>query len=767
MTHFFSKCLWAFFSLMMTIIILLGLAYTYLEFQLPNVKILKDYHPQVPLSIYTSDGLLIAQYGTMQRTPVSLDQIPQNLINALLATEDARYYKHPGVDFVGIIRAAAAVIASGKKVQGASTITMQVARNFFLSRKKTYGRKLEEILLALKIDKEFSKDKILEIYLNKVYFGKQAYGVAAAAQVYYGKTLSELTLSEMAMIAGLPQAPSRNNPITNPDDALKRRNHVLERMRDVGFITSAQYDEAIKAPETAALHAPAIQVSAPYFAEMVRQVVVNDFGDKVYDSGLSVYTTLSSSLQNDAVTSLQQGLIAYANRHGYHQPTLHLGHPDHTAFKNWQNRLAQLGNPANLIPAAVLAINHQSIYALVADGSKITVPWSGLSWTHAHSANQLARPGDVVWLTTDDIGNWLLTQLPSVQGALVSMDPKNGAILALSGGFDYQLSNFNRVTQAQRQPGSGFKPFIYSAALEKGYTLASIINDAPIVLELPGQPIWRPHNDENKFFGPTRLRMALARSLNLASIRLLQAIGVDYALDYIKRFGFDPHTLPHTLSLALGSGVVTPMQMATGYAVFANGGHHITPFFINRITDQSGKVLYQQQPSTDPQVLTPQNAYLMNNVLQSVIQSGTGRAAAVLKRPDLGGKTGTSNNFSDAWFTGFNGAVLAAVWVGFDNSALSLHEHGAEAALPIWIDYMGRALKNTPLSNLPQPPGIVNVRIDATTGLLAPPGDRNSLFELFRADNAPTQYASANPTTATASSISANGNGTSDSAPLF
>lgn len=753
---------------MMTFVILLGLAYTYLEFQLPNVKILRDYHPQVPLSIYTSDGLLIAQYGTMQRTPVLLNQIPQNLINALLATEDARYYKHPGVDFVGIIRAAAAVIASGKKVQGASTITMQVARNFFLSRKKTYGRKLEEILLALKIDKEFSKDKILEIYLNKVYFGKQAYGVAAAAQVYYGKTLSELTLPEMAMIAGLPQAPSRNNPITNPDDAIKRRNHVLERMRDVGFITSAQYNEAIKAPETAALHAPAIQVSAPYFAEMVRQVVVNDFGNSVYDSGLSVYTTLSSSLQNDAVTSLQQGLIAYTNRHGYHRPILHLGYPNSTQFKIWQNRLAQLGNPANLIPAAVLTINPRSIYALVADGSKITIPWSGLSWAHAHSANELAHPGDVIWVTTDDIGDWLLTQLPTVQGAIVSMNPKDGAILALSGGFDYQLSNFNRVTQAQRQPGSGFKPFIYSAALEKGYTLASIINDAPIVLELPGQPIWRPHNDENKFFGPTRLRMALVRSLNLASIRLLQAIGVDYALDYIKRFGFDPNTLPHTLSLALGSGVVTPMQMATGYAVFANGGHHITPFFINRITDQSGKVLYQQQSSTDPQVLTPQNAYLMNNVLQSVIQSGTGRAAVVLKRPDLGGKTGTSNNFSDAWFTGFNGVVLAAVWVGFDNSALSLHEHGAEAALPIWIDYMGRALKNTPLSSLPQPPGIVNVRIDTTTGLLAPPGDTNSLFELFRADDAPTQYASGNATTATTSSPSANNsNGSEDSAPLF
>lgn len=764
--NFLTRCFWAFFSLIITLVILLGLAYTYLEFQLPNVKILKDYHPQVPLSIYTSDGQLIAQYGSIQSMPVSLDKIPPNLINAILATEDARYYKHPGVDFIGIIRAAAAVIASGKKVQGASTITMQVARNFFLSRKKTYGRKLEEILLALKIDKEFSKDKILEIYLNKVYFGKQAYGVAAAAQVYYGKTLSELTLPEMAMIAGLPQAPSRNNPINNPDDALKRRNHVLERMTEVGFITPAQYNEAIKAPSTATLHAPAIQVSAPYFAEMIRQVVVNDFGDRVYDSGLSVYTTLSSSLQNDAVTSLQQGLIAYTNRHGYRRPTLHLGNPNHPEFKNWENRLAQLGNPANLIPAAVLTVNDKSIHALVADGSKITILWPGLSWTHANFAQDLARPGDVIWLTTSDSGDWLLTQLPTVQGAIVSMNPQNGAILALSGGFDYQLSNFNRATQAQRQPGSGFKPFIYSAALEKGYTLASVINDAPIVLELPGQPIWRPHNDENKFYGPTRLRVALTNSLNLASIRLLQAIGVDYALDYIKRFGFDPNTLPHTLSLALGSGVITPMQMATGYSVFANGGHHVTPFFITRIMDQRGKTLYQQQPSNDPQVLTPQNAYLMNNVLQGVIQAGTGRGALVLKRADLAGKTGTSNDFADAWFTGFNGAILASVWVGFDNASLSLHELGAQAALPIWINYMGRALKNTPPSTLSQPSGIINVRIDSATGLLAPPGDSHALFELFRADDAPTQYASENAAT-TASTNNTSDNTADGSAPLF
>ena len=597
--------------------------------------------------------------------------------------------------------------------------------------------------------------------------------------MYYGKTLSELTLPEMAMIAGLPQAPSRNNPINNPDDALKRRNHVLQRMLEVGFITQAQYNDAIKAPLTAKLHAPAIQVSAPYFAEMVRQVVVNDFGDGVYDAGLSVYTTLSSSLQNDAVNSLQQGLIAYTNRHGYRRPVIHLGDPDPANFVTWQNRLASLGNPANLIPAAVLSTNDQSIHALVADGSKITIHWSGLSWTHVHSADELARPGDVIWLTTDDAGDWLLTQLPIVQGAIVSMNPQNGAILALSGGFDYQLSNFNRVTQAQRQPGSGFKPFIYSAALEKGYTLASIINDAPIVLELPGQPIWRPHNDENKFFGPVRLRFALAKSLNLASVRLLQAIGVDYALDYIKRFGFDPNTLPHTLSLALGSGVVTPMQMATGYAVFANGGHHITPFFIAKITDQNNKVLYQQQPTNDPQVLTPQNAYLMNNLLQGVIQSGTGGAALVLKRTDIAGKTGTSNNFTDAWFTGFNSQVLASVWVGFDNSTLSLHEHGAEAALPVWISYMRQALNNAPLSTLSQPPGIVNVRIDATTGLLAPAGDTNTLFELFRSDDVPTQYGAGTPTAPTpepaadsgsgsTTAPAANSNTTDDgSAPLF
>ncbi|PHQ78584.1 MAG: peptidase [Coxiella sp. (in: Bacteria)] len=572
-----SRCFWAGLSLIITLMIILSIVYTYLEFQLPDVSVLKDVHLQVPLRIYTREGQLIAQYGSMRRTPVSLDQIPPNLIKAVLATEDARYYEHPGVDFVGIVRAAIAVITSGKKVQGASTITMQVARNFFLSRKKTYGRKIREILLALKIDKELSKDKVLELYLNKVYFGKQAYGVAAAATVYYGKALNQLNLAQMAMIAGLPQAPSRNNPVSNPPQAMKRRDHVLWRMKKVGFITPAQYNDAVQQPITATFHGRTVQVNAPYFAEVVRQAVINDYGNDAYNTGLSVYTTLSANLQQAAIHSLQEGLIDYSKRHGYRGPQTKLGDPTTANLQIWQKTLLKMGNPAHLIPAAVLVDNDQSLIALVADGTNVTIPWSGLSWARPQlkngvvgrtpkTAEDIAQPGDVIWITQTTRGRWLLVQLPKVQGAIISMNPQNGAILALSGGFNYRTSNFNRAIQAQRQPGSGFKPFIYSAALNKGFTLASIINDAPIVLEDSGEnSLWRPHNDTNKFYGPTRLKVGLAKSRNLVSIRLLQSIGIDYTLNYVKRFGFNPDLLPHTLSLALGSGTVTPMQMAAGY----------------------------------------------------------------------------------------------------------------------------------------------------------------------------------------------------------
>jgi len=767
-----------------------------MELQLPNVETLKDVHMQVPLRIYTQNGKLIAQYGAKRRIPVTLKQVPKQLIQAVLATEDARYYEHPGVDLIGMIRAAKVVLTSGRKSQGASTITMQVARNFFLSRKKTYTRKINEILLALKIDKELSKQKVLELYLNKIYLGNRAYGVAAAAKVYYGKTLDQLTLPEMAMIAGLPQAPSRNNPIENPQGALKRRNHVLSRMLEVGFITKKQYESAIKAPLTAEYHAQTIQVKAPYLAEMVRETMVDEYGKSAYDKGLSVYTTISSKMQLAVNASLHDGLLAYDKRHGYRKPTENLGKYDP---QKWAEALKNKDVIDDLYPAAVISIDNQSIQALMVDGKTVTISWSGLSWARPEledgyvgalpkQASDIVRLGDIIRIVKNKTGQWILTQIPQVQGAMVVLEPQNGAVLALSGGFDYDRSNFNRAIQAERQPGSNFKPFIYSAALAKGYTLATMINDAPVVMRDTGEnQLWRPMNDTMKFYGPTPLRTGLIKSRNLVSIRLLQAIGISYALNYIKRFGFDSNTLPNTLSLALGSGTVTPMQIANGYAVFANGGYRVNPYFIQRIDDQTGKMLFQAEPIkaclsciTNPtpspteipqppasRVITPQNAYLITETLRGVIQSGTGRGALVLHRSDLAGKTGTTNNQVDAWFSGFNSNIEATVWVGFDNLK-PLKEYGARAALPIWIQFMRVALEGTPEATMPQPPGIVTVRIDPHTGLLATPDSQDAKFEVFRKEYAPqTVTPSASPSVGAPSGGNASTRSETEDAHLF
>ncbi len=789
--RFISHFFWALLSLMITLVIVFGAVYTYVELQLPDVSVLNDMHMQVPLRVYSRDGKLIAEYGAKRRIPVTLDKVPKHLIQAVLATEDARFYSHPGVDFISLVRAAKAVVTSGRKVQGASTITMQVARNFFLSKKKTYKRKIKEILLALKIDKEFSKDKILELYLNKVYFGKRAYGVAAAAKVYYGKDLSQLTLPEMAMLAGLPQAPSRNNPINRPQRALARRNHVLSRMYEVGFIDKKTYQKAVKAPLTAKYHGAELQVRAPYIAEMVRQVLVRDFGKTAYDMGLTVYTTILSKDQNDANRALQRGLIAYSARHGFHQPTENLGWPSDDKRAAWEKALRKLGKVGPLQAAAVTTVAYRNIEALLANGKTITIAWSGLAWARPalrggykgaapRRASDIVKPGDVIWVRHKKDGTWTLSQIPKVQGALVSLNPQTGAIIALDGGFSFRLSNFNRVVQAERQPGSNFKPFIYSAALAKGYTLASLINDAPVVVSDTGEnSLWRPRNDTLKFYGPTRLRIGLIKSRNLVSIRLLQAVGVDYALDYIKRFGFNPNKLPHTLSLALGSGVVTPLKIAVGYSVFANGGYRVKPYFIQKVIDENGKVIYQANPAkacdactaaedavTAPQALTPQNAYLITQALRDVIKHGTGRAARVLKRPDLAGKTGTTNDQVDAWFSGFNSNIETTVWVGFDDLK-SIHEYGSQAALPIWIHFMRGALANTPEATMPQPPDIVAVRIDPHTGMLAQPDQKNGIFELFRKQNEPTQETNTRPSHLYSGGTSGDAAAGSASEPLF
>lgn len=759
--RFINNSLLALMSLMITIVIIFGALYAYMEFTLPDVSVLNDVHMQVPLRIYSADSKLIAEYGAKRRAPVAIDQVPKQLIQAILATEDARFYSHPGVDFIGVIRAAIAVIATGHKVQGASTITMQVARNFFLSPKKTYSRKIKEILLAIKIDKTFSKQKILELYLNKVYFGSRAYGVSAAAHVYYGKSLDQLTLPQMAMIAGLPQAPSRNNPLMNPKNALDRRNHVLKRMLEVGDINKPTYEQAILAPVTARYHEDRVHLEAPYIAEMARQSVLMMYGMRAYDSGLKVYTTIKAPLQNEATQALQSGLIAYSNRHGFQKPTVNLGLPSDQNRPLWEAWLQKQPTIDSMQPALVLSAQNQQASILLADGTTVIIPWAGLVWAKPAlsggyvgstptSADQIIAPGDAIYVTyLTDQNHWELVQIPKAQGAMIVLNPNNGAILALQGGFDFQFSSFNRVLQAERQPGSSFKPFLYSAAFAKGYTLASTINDSPIMIRDSGENgWWRPENDTQQFYGPTRLRVALAESRNLVSIRLLQAIGIPYTLDYLKRFGFDPSQLPHALSLALGSGVLTPMQEATGYAIFANGGYPVKPFFIEKIVGEDNQVLYQANTQNAAAVITPQNAYLMTQAMRAVIQSGTAEAAKSLNRSDLAGKTGTTNGQVDAWFSGFNSNILATVWVGFDNSQTSLREYGAQTALPIWMQFMKKALANQPEATMAQPADIVTARINPKTGFLASATDKNAITEVFEKDDMPKQFAE-NKTTST------------------
>lgn len=753
--NFFKNIILTLLSISLTLIIITGITLFYIIFQLPDVEQLKDIHLQIPLKIYTSDGKLIGEFGEKRRTPVSLNRVPKQLIYAIIDTEDQRFYEHPGVDVIGLVRAAKALFLTGKKVQGASTITMQVARNFFLNREKTYYRKFKEMLLAIKIDHEFSKDDILQLYLNKVYFGQSAYGVAAAAQVYYGKSLNQLTLPQIAMLAGLPQAPSRNNPLANPEIALQRRNHVLERMFEENDIDSATYEQAIQAPITAQHHVLKPLVDASYVAEMVRLVMTTHLGDRVYDQGLKVYTTINSLFQEIANQTLRDGLLAYSKRHGFIGPEYNFGPTVDKA--KWQKKLQGIHVINDLTPAAITTIRDKSVVALLANGTSITIDWEGLSWARRRLtdnylgvkpdvASDILKIGDVIRVNYQD-GMWQIAQLPQVNGALVAIDPKDGAVLALVGGFSYQQNEFNCAIQAGRQAGSSFKPFVYSAALSKGFTLASIINDAPIVMSDTGENIlWRPQNDTDKFYGPTRLREGLVKSRNLVSIRLLQVIGIPYAINYLQSFGFDSKSLPTTLSLALGTATVSPIDLTAAYTVFANGGYKIRPFFIDHITNENGDKIYQANPEmvppngTAPKVITEENAYLITDVMKDVIRHGTAKRALVLNRSDLAGKTGTTNQQLDAWFIGFNADIVTTVWVGF-NQPQSLYEQAAQAALPIWVDFMEQALKGEPESAMSRPSDIITVRIDPVTGLLAYPGQKDAVFELFQKQDIPKESA--------------------------
>ncbi|MDF3054230.1 MAG: ponA [Gammaproteobacteria bacterium] len=745
-------------SLLLSIIILIGSLYFYMMLQLPDVDMLKDTRLQVPLRIYSSDGKLMGEYGAMRRNPVELNAIPKQLVNAAIATEDQRFFEHSGVDMVGLLRAVRELAVTGRKTQGASTITMQIARNFFLSPEKTYTRKINEILLALKIDSALSKEKILELYLNKVFLGQRAYGVSAAASIYYGKTLDQLTLAEMATIAGLPRSPSRENPITNPAAAKARRNHVLQRMLQLHYINPKEYEEAIASPIETYYHGAKIEVSAPYVAEMVRNVIHRQFGEEGYTNGLRVYTTIDSNLQQEANTAIRDGLTAYERRkQSYRGPEKHLPGKDP---EQWSIALADIPSENDLFPVVLTKIGKDA-KAMFANGQVITIPESGLSWARRFKSGKSLKPGDVVRVF-DANGEWQVSQIPQVEGALVSLDPNNGAILALVGGFKTSESaGFNRVVQAKRQPGSNFKPFIYAAALAKGFTLATIVDDAPLAINDTGDPnkLWRPQNSTKVFYGPTRLRIGLVQSINVMTVRVLQQIGIPFALDYVTQFGFDRGSLPPSLSLALGTADVTPLQVVGGYAVFANGGYRVPPYFIQSIENEDGRLIYEAHPPTVPtaitstsgvttmgivknpiptRVISEEVAYMMTDALRTVIQFGSGKAASVLDRADLAGKTGTTQRQVDAWFSGFNRDIATTVWVGYDQPK-SLREYGATAALPIWISYMGAALKGKPEDTLNPPNGIEVVRINRDSGLLASPEDPNSIFEVFVMGTAPIQ----------------------------
>jgi penicillin-binding protein 1A len=761
----------AVFTLTIVLLILSVVLYVKIEPQLPSIALLKDVQLQVPLRIYTSDRKLMAEFGEKRRTPVQIENVPPVFIQAFLAAEDDRFFEHPGVDIQGLLRAGIELLRTGQKRQGGSTITMQVARNFFLTTEKTYLRKLNEILLAFRIEHSLSKQEILELYLNKIYLGHRAYGVDAAARVYYGVDINELSVAQMAMIAALPKAPSRVNPVNNPKASLARRNYILGRMHSLGYIDTDVYSKALAEVDDASLHTVKVDVMAPYLAEMVRDEIVKRYGEDAYTSGFEVVTTVESPLQAAANRALHDTLLEYSRRHGYRGPE---GHVDlaGVAVDALPGLLIDYPPRSGVEAGLVTSVADRSVEVVLRSGQTITLEWDGLSWARAYKnvnrmgkapekAADVAAAGDIIRVESDKEGKWRLTQLPLVQGALVSLRPNDGAVVALVGGFDFSLSKFNRATQAMRQPGSSFKPIIYSAALEKGFTPASIINDAPVVFDDNAlESTWRPENYSGKFYGPTRLRKALYLSRNLVSVRILQSIGASYAAQYAERFGFESSQLPHDLTLALGSASVTPLQMARAYAVFANGGYLVDPYFIRSIQDAQGEVIYSAQPrvvcpdcpqkiegiddATDTRpnlaeaVITPQNAWLMNSMLQDVIQRGTGRRATELGRSDLSGKTGTTNDQKDAWFCGYNPSLVTTAWVGFDKlDPLGRAETGGHAALPMWMQYMGAALAGTENEKREQPEGLVTVRIDPDTGLLARGGQSDAIFETFREAEVP------------------------------
>ena len=735
---------------------------------LPSLEILTDYRPKIPLRIYSAEGLLIGEFGEEHRDLVKIDAVPENLKHAIIAAEDERFYQHGGVDYLGVVRAAYSNFTSGVVRQGASTITMQVARNFFLTKEKTLTRKFSEALLAFKIEHSLSKDKILELYMNQIYLGQRSYGFASAARVYFGKKLSNITVAESAMLAGLPKAPSRYNPVVNPARAKTRQLYVLRRMEELNFISDLEFKEAkIQKLKIAYKkhQSREFPLRADYVAEMVRQKVYGQYKEETYTKGLRVYTTVRQLDQEAAYSAVRQGVMSHDKRHGYRGPEGFIKLPPEDSGDQKEvldEALIDVPVSDGIHAAVVLAANSKIVRAYRKGGETIKIVGDGLSFVkkflnkRKSNSKKRIRPGSLIRVIKSEKEAWQIVQLPQAQAALVSMDPEDGAIRALVGGFDFNRNQFNHITQALRQPGSSFKPFIYSASLEKGFTPATVINDAPLsfTAEETGSKEWEPRNYAGKFAGPLRMREALARSKNLVSIRILQAIGVQYAQDYITRFGFNPKLHPPYLPMALGAGSASPIQMVIGYAAFANGGFRVVPHLIERIEDEKGNVLEQTQSvlaGVDAkQIIDPRNAYLMTSMLKDVVQRGTAVRAKKLGRTDLAGKTGTTNNFVDAWFCGFQTNLVAVAWIGYDTpKSLGNRETGSSAALPMWINYMGKALKDVPKLNETNPDGIpleeivpkgiVTARINPETGFRDEQGE---ILEYFLQENLPPEAGS-------------------------
>jgi len=696
---------------------------------LPSLEVLTDYRPKVPLRIYSAEGEQIGEFGEEKRAVVKIQDVPAVMKAAILAAEDDHFYQHGGVDYGGVVRAAMANL-QGRR-EGASTITMQVARTFFLTREKTLARKLSEVLLAFKIEANLTKDQILELYINQIFLGQRAYGFGSAANVYFGKNMADLTPAEAALLAGLPQAPSKQNPFVNPKKAQWRQQYVLRRMHDLGWLSDDAYKKAVSEPlRLNPNQRETFAVSADYVAEMARTAVFEQYGELAYVNGVKVYTTIRRKNQEAADESLRVGLTDYDHRHGYRGPEASADLPTQDADLEdaVEDALSDRDVVSDLVPAVVLSASPTEVRVMMRRGEQVKITGDGLKFAAKaltdKSPDRGIRRGSIIRLQPTEKGQYAISQVPKAEAALVSVDPNDGAILALAGGFDYNANKFNHVTQAWRQPGSSFKPFIYSAALEKGFTPATVLNDAPFVIDASktGGQLWEPKNYEGTYEGPMRLRTALAKSKNMVSIRLLQAIGTGYAQDYIQRFGFEAKMHPAYLTMALGAGSATPLQMAAAYAVFANGGYRVKPYFISRIENSKGEVLYAAKPEVAgadaERVLDERNAFIMTTLMRDVVRYGTGAKAMALGRMDLAGKTGTTNDHVDAWFCGFQSSLVAVAWIGFDTpGTLGANETGGIAALPIWMGYAGKMLKGVPETELVPPQGIVAVNINPVTGL--------------------------------------------------